>query len=99
MKDYHLHELDDGEFEALVIHLCSKILGTGWLVFRVEKTAGETDILMVRRMNSQRSQSMEREVCIQSKVTSNPVASCSDSEFDNTVLRKKHRELINYESW
>ncbi len=33
MRDYHLHELSTQEFEALVIHICQKLLGNGTLNF------------------------------------------------------------------
>ena len=86
---YPLYNLDDKEFENLVTLICENILGTGTIVFSDGKDGGR-DALFTGRANSFPSEASpwEGQFIIQSKHTTKPVASCSDSEF-NTIVKKE----------
>ena len=86
---YPLYNLDDKEFENLVALICENILGTGTIVFSDGKDGGR-DALFTGRANRFPSEvsPWKGQFIIQSKHTTKPVASCSDSEF-NTIVKKE----------
>ena len=86
---YPLYNLDDKEFENLVALICEKILGTGTIVFSDGKDGGR-DALFTGRANRFPSEASpwEGQFIIQSKHTTKPVASCSDSEFNAKVKKE-----------
>jgi hypothetical protein len=90
MRDYHLHELDDGRFEELVIHLCDEVLGIGTVCFATGKDGGRDGFFSgTANAYPSKASPWSGKFVIQSKVTANPAASCSDAEFENNVLKKE----------
>ena len=89
MKDYHLHELNGDEFEALVIHLCREILGMGTVNFSTGRDGGR-DGSFVGTANAYPSKQKpwSGKFVIQAKWVASPTASCSDTEFA-TVIKKE----------
>lgn len=90
MRDYHLHELSDEQFEGLVVHLCRKALGIGTVNFSAGRDAGK-DGRFTGTANAYPSEKKpwSGKFIIQAKWTSNPVASCSDPDFENKVIKEE----------
>jgi len=90
MRDYHLYELSTQEFEALVIHICQKVLGTGTVNFS-EGPDGGRDGKFEGTANEYPSVASpwKGKFIIQAKKTNNSNASCSDADFKTTVLDKE----------
>ncbi len=86
---FPLYNLNDEEFEALVVLICERILGLGTIVFSVGKDAGK-DAKFTGKANSFPSISApwEGDFIIQAKHTTKPEASCSDSDF-KTIIQKE----------
>lgn len=93
-KDYRLHELSDSEFEDFVVHICRTWLGNGVTPFAAGPDGGR-DAKFNGTANSFPSEAapISGKVVVQSKHTSNPAASCSDSEFGTTI----DKEIIRIE--
>lgn len=90
MRDYHLHELSTQEFQALVVHICQKVLGTGTINFS-EGPDGGKDGKFEGTSNQYPSAASpwNGKFIIQAKKKNNPNASCSDAEFKTQVLDKE----------
>jgi len=90
MRDYHLHELSTQEFEALVIHICQKLLGNGTLNFSQGPDGGR-DGKFEGTSNQYPSSASPwaGKFIIQAKKKDNPNASCSDADFKTQILDKE----------
>ena len=87
--DYHLHNLHSSEFEHLVNVICQEILGTGVVTFSEGKDGGRDGRFTGDAQNYPSSNSSwSGKFIIQAKHTSNPIASCSDSEFEGLVEKE-----------
>ena len=84
--DYRLELISEDEFENLVNTICQKILGTGVVAFTKGKDGGK-DGRFDGTANNYPSISgpWKGSFIIQAKHTSNPIASCSDSDFETTL--------------
>lgn len=89
-QHYPFHQLGDEEFEDLICHICFNILGTGTFVFAAGKDGGRDAIFegVASKYPSEKSP-LSGKFVVQAKWTSNPVASCSDSEFSRLVDGEK----------
>lgn len=90
MRDYHLYELSTQEFEALIIHICQKVLGIGTVNFS-EGPDGGRDGKFEGTANEYPSVASpwKGKFIIQAKKTNNSNANCSDADFKTTVLDKE----------
>lgn len=90
MRDYHLHELSTQEFEALVIHICQKLLGIGTINFSQGPDGGR-DGKFEGTSNQYPSVASpwSGKFIIQAKKKDNPNASCSDADFKTQILDKE----------
>lgn len=87
---YPIHYLNDKEFEKLVVAICRELLGFGVTSFASGPDGGR-DALFEGTANIFPSESSpaQGKFVIQAKHTQSPVASCSDSDFKNTLLIKE----------
>jgi hypothetical protein len=92
---YPLHDLDDREFELLVVSICEEILGIGTINFSEGKDGGR-DAKFTGKANKYPSESKpwEGKFIIQAKHTEKSYASCSDSDFQ-TILRNEVKKLTS----
>lgn len=89
MTDYHLHELSGDKFEELVIHMCRDILGVGVVNFSLGRDGGRDGKFTGTANSFPSEQSPAKgKFIVQAKWTANPIAKCTDSEFD-TLLGKE----------
>ncbi|MBX2907886.1 MAG: hypothetical protein KF744_17710 [Taibaiella sp.] len=86
--DYRLEMLDQATFENLINRICQKLLGMGMISFSPGKDGGRDGkfIGTAEKYPSTTSQ-WSGKFIIQSKHTSNPIASCADSDFENQILQ------------
>jgi hypothetical protein len=91
---YPLYDLDDAEFEQLVVSICEEILGTGTFLFAKGKDGGR-DAVFNGKANKFPSdvEPWAGRFIIQAKHTSKPSASCSDSDF-KTILNGEIKRII-----
>ncbi len=92
---YPLHDLNNDDFEKLSALICERILGTGTIVFSPGKDGGR-DAKFTGKANKFPSEAApwDGKFIIQAKHTTNPIVSCSDSEFQ-TILKKELPKLKN----
>ena len=94
MRDYRLHTLSAETFEELVGLLCRSELGTGTVVFSKGRDGGRDGRF---EGNAQRFPSKTApwsgKFIIQAKHTNNPIASCSDREFDTNKTSVVAKEI------
>ena len=84
--DYRLELSDDNKFEDLVNTICQKILGTGVISFSPGKDGGRDGKFTGTAQNyPDNVKPWSGKFIIQAKHTSNPIASCSDSDFEKIV--------------
>ena len=84
--DYRLELPDDSTFEDLVNTICQKILGTGVISFSPGKDGGRDGKFTGTADNyPSASAPWSGKFIIQAKHTNNPIASCSDSDFEKIV--------------
>ncbi|MDR2170693.1 MAG: hypothetical protein LBP59_11165 [Planctomycetaceae bacterium] len=89
MSQFPLQELNDDEFEKLVILICNKILGEAIIPFTKGKDGGK-DGRFIGQANCFPSESKpwDGKIIIQAKHTTKENASCSDSDF-YTILKNE----------
>jgi hypothetical protein len=93
MPQYRLYELDDHEFEQLAGQLCMVILGTGTVVFAPGKDGGRDGRFSGTAQHFPSDKSpLSGNFIVQAKHTTNPSASCSDSEF-NQIMKKERPKI------
>jgi hypothetical protein len=89
-RSFPFHDLGDEEFETLVAAICQKILGTGSVVFAAGKDGGRDGKFEgTAQLFPSNASPLGGKFIIQSKHTSNPVGSCSDSEFGRILDDEK----------
>ncbi len=96
--DYCLYNLHTTEFENLVNTICQEILGTGVISFSEGKDGGRDGKFIGTAQNYPSSNdTWSGKFIIQAKHTSNPIASCSDNDFENLVGKEieKVKKLKN----
>lgn len=87
--DYRLELLHEDNFEDLINTICQKILGTGVVVFSAGKDGGRDGKFEGTAEKWPSNTTPWRgKFIIQSKHTSNPIASCSDSEFETIIVKE-----------
>ena len=90
--NYRLELLSDDEFENLINTICQEILGTGVVVFSKGKDGGRDGRFEGTANNyPSNTNSWNGKFIIQAKHTTNPIASCSDSEFETIVEKEIER--------
>lgn len=105
--NYRLYEIISKEdFERLVNMICQKILGTGVIEFAEGTDGGKDGRYTGTAENFPSSKdSWKGKFIIQAKHTNSPIASCSDSSFQNKIIKeeipklqklKANNELDNY---
>lgn len=88
--DYRLELLDDTKFENLAIAICTKLLGIGMISFAPGKDGGrDGKFTGTATAYPSTSKPWEGKFIIQSKHTSNPIASCADNDFDKLILKEE----------
>lgn len=91
-RSFPFHDLSDDEFETLCAAICQKILGTGAVVFATGKDGGRDGKFEGTAQQFPSAASpLSGKFIIQSKHTSNPVASCSDAEFGRVLDGEKSK--------
>lgn len=92
-RDYRLYELNDEEFERLVVRICVHWLGAGVTPFATGKDGGR-DGKFVGKANSFPSMTapLEGRCVLQAKHVSAPNKSCSDKDFER-LLKKEHPKI------
>jgi len=104
--DYRLENISKDDFERLVNMICQRILGTGVIEF-AEGTDGGRDGRFTGTAEKFPSSKdcWKGKFIIQVKHASSPIASCSDSSFQNKIIKeeipklktlKANNELDNY---
>ncbi|MBP9700253.1 hypothetical protein KBD71_03135 [Candidatus Woesebacteria bacterium] len=85
---YPLYQLDDGSFEDLVTSICEEVLGMGTVNFSAGKDGGrDGKFVGVAEKFPSAVSPWSGITIIQAKHTSNPVAKCSDSEFQSILSK------------
>ena len=86
MNTYRLYELNDEEFELLVIQICIQVLGTGTFSFAVGKDGGRDGRFEgTAQSYPSTSAPLAGKFVIQAKHTRDGSASCSDSDFSQIM--------------
>ncbi|TXN35715.1 restriction endonuclease [Flagellimonas hymeniacidonis] len=87
--NYRLEELSEDDFEKLVNTICQSILGTGVISFTKGKDGGRDGKFTGTANNfPSKTGNWSGKFIIQAKHTTNPIASCSDSDF-KTIIGKE----------
>lgn len=93
--DYRLELLDDKKFEELINIICQKILGTGIISFAEGKDGGrDGKFTGVAENFPSKGKPWEGKFIIQSKHASSSIASCSDSDFENQIIKIEIPKVI-----
>lgn len=90
MTRFPLHDLHDSEFEKLVVLICRELLGPGVTTFAPGKDGGKDAKFTgkAQKIPSAASPATGKFI-IQAKHTASPVGSCSDYDFETTLLGKE----------
>lgn len=87
--DYRLELLSEDKFEDLTNAICKDQLGIGVVVFAKGKDGGrDGKFAGTAEKYPSSSEQWQGKFIIQAKHTSNPIASCSDTEFEKIVERE-----------
>lgn len=92
-RDCRLYELNEEEFEKLVVQICAKWLGDGVIPFAPGRDGGR-DGKFTGKANSFPSvaQPIEGHCVLQAKHTASPDRSCSDRDFGR-LLKGEHKKV------
>ena len=92
-RDYRLYELNDDEFEKLVVQICVRWLGQGVTPFAAGKDKGR-DGKFFGKANCfpSAAEPLEGHCVIQAKHVAAPNKSCSDRDFGR-LLKKEHPKI------
>lgn len=93
--NYPLEELDSGTFEKLINTICQQLLGMGVFSFSEGKDGGRDGVFRgtAERFPSNTDQRWTGKFIIQAKHTSNPIASCSDTDFRRLIQNEEIPKL------
>lgn len=84
--NYRLELLEDGTFEKLINSICQNLLGMGVISFSEGKDGGRDGKFIGTAQNyPSTKKTWTGKFIIQAKHTANPIASCSDPEFEKIV--------------
>ncbi len=87
--NYRLEELSEDDFEKLVNTICQSILGTGVISFTKGKDGGRDGKFTGTANNfPSKTGNWSGKFIIQAKHTTNPIASCSDSDFKTVIVKE-----------
>lgn len=90
MPRFPIHDLSDVQFEDLVVLICRELFGIGITSFAPGRDGGKDAKFEGTATAFPSTSSPASGVFIvQAKHTSSPVASCSDSEFENNIIDKE----------
>lgn len=96
LMDYRLELLNSSVFENLVNTICQELLGTGVITFAPGKDGGRDGKFTGKAQNYPSSvDNWNGKFIIQAKHTLNPVASCSDTDFETQIINKEIPKLIS----
>ena len=85
-RDYRLHQLDDTEFEELVVKICLRWLGEGVISFATGKDGGrDGKFTGTAQCFPSEQNPLNGKFIIQAKHTASPVASCSEGQFSRIL--------------
>ena len=104
--NYKLEYISEDDFERLVNMICHEILGCGVIEFSKGKDGGRDGKFTgtANKFPSEK-ESWKGKFVIQAKHTENPIATCSDNDFQNKIQKqeipkikklKESNELDNY---
>ena len=103
---YRLENISEDDFERLVNMICQKILGTGVIEFAKGKDEGKDGCFTGKAENfPSLEDNWTGKFIIQAKHSSNPIASCSDKDFQYQISKveipklqklKARYEIDNY---
>jgi hypothetical protein len=92
-RDFRLYELNDDEFEKLVIHICTRLLGPGVTPFAAGRDGGRDGKFEGTAQSFPSSASPLAGICVlQAKHVAAPDRSCSDADFKRQ-LNKEHPKV------
>jgi hypothetical protein len=102
MRNFPLYDLNDQDFEKLVILICERILGIGTINFSTGPDGGRDGKFTGRAQNfPSKTSPWEGKFIIQAKHTEKPNARCSDSDFkkilDDEVNQRLKKLIENNE--
>lgn len=88
--DYRLELLDHAKFESLAVAICTKLLGIGMISFAAGKDGGRDGKFIGTAMHfPSAAEPWKGKFVIQAKHTPNPIASCSDKDFERMILNEE----------
>jgi len=90
MSRFPIHDLSDTEFEQLVVLICRELMGIGITSFAPGRDGGK-DAKFEGTATTFPSPTAPAsgKFIVQAKHTSSPVASCSDKDFETTLIDKE----------
>lgn len=92
-RDYRLYELNDEEFEALVIRICTRWLGQGVTPFAPGKDGGRDGKFHGKATCFPSPiEPLNGHFVLQAKHVQSPNKSCSDKDFE-ALLKKEHKKV------
>ncbi len=90
MPRFPLHDLSDTEFEHLVVLICRELMGSGITSFAAGRDGGkDAKFEGTATAFPSTASPASGKFIIQAKHTSFPVASCSDYDFETTLIDKE----------
>jgi len=93
--DYRLELLDESKFEKLVNVICQRILGIGVIAYAEGRDGGrDGKFIGIADNFPSKSKPWSGKFIIQSKHTLSPIASCSESQFENQILSIEVPKII-----
>jgi hypothetical protein len=94
VRDYCLYELNDLEFERLVVRICVRWLGPGVTPFAPGKDGGRDGKFVGRAACfPSDSEPLDGHCVLQAKHVAAPDRSCSDRDFDR-LLKDEHPKIV-----
>lgn len=94
MRSFPLYDLNNQEFEKLVVLICERILGTGTINFSTGPDGGRDAKFTGKAQNfPSKTSPWEGKFIIQAKHTEKPNAKCSDYDFKNILDDEVNQRL------
>ncbi len=93
--NYRLEYISEDDFEKLVNRVCHEVLGCGVIEFTKGKDGGrDGKFTGVANKFPSKSKPWKGKFIIQAKHTDNPIASCSDKDFQRKIRNEEIPKLI-----
>lgn len=90
MPRFPIHDLSDSEFEQLVVLICRELMGIGITSFAAGKDGGkDAKFEGTATAFPSTTDPASGKFIAQAKHTSSPIASCSDYEFETTLINQE----------